>query len=165
MGIEDPRAFTELLDSESSPAFRQGVTAESFLKDLDRSKDPRSTLPSGAPRQSLTAMRMLHYDNIFEVAEEQAQSVLGDHTDSTMLTVAPRASMAALEVLPFQLNRHKWQELEHTMADCDCVVFPGDCLARHTLNYYPALMHRPSVKAMAAACQLQAEAYLARCVT
>lgn len=107
-------------------------------------------------------MRILHYDRVQTIAEEKAQHFLGDHTDSTMLTVSPRPSMNGLDILPYQQGRPAWEELECHMDQRDCVVFAGDCLARYTLNYYPALMHRPSVESMVAGLRSQADSFLRR---
>jgi isopenicillin N synthase-like dioxygenase len=109
---------------------------------------------------SLTAMRVLHYRRRDALAEADASSLaasgLGDHTDSSILTVAPRSSLrAGLEVAPYAPRggggengsaSAGWIDVEARMTDDDVIVFAGDALAAATWNYFPAALHRPRVE-------------------
>jgi hypothetical protein len=46
---------------------------------------------------SLTAMRLLHYHKVSALPEKDAQAKLGEHTDSSLVTVAPRSTARGLE--------------------------------------------------------------------
>ena len=109
---------------------------------------------------SLTAMRVLHYRRRDALTEADASSLaasgLGDHTDSSILTVAPRSSLrAGLEVAPYAPRggggengsaSAGWIDVEARMTDDDVIVFAGDALAAATWNYFPAALHRPRVE-------------------
>jgi hypothetical protein len=41
-----------------------------------------------------------------------------------------------------------WEHPEAHVSEGDCLVFAGDALARLTWNFYPSLLHRPSVQLM-----------------
>ena len=77
-----------------------------------------------------------------------------------MLTVSPWASMNGLDALPYSTqpttssnndassSSRTWVHPEAHVAEGDCLVFAGDALARLTWNFYPSLLHRPSVQLM-----------------
>lgn len=77
-----------------------------------------------------------------------------------MVTVSPWASMNGLDALPYSTQptptasddaaacSRSWVHPEAHIAEGDCIVFAGDALARLTWNFYPSLLHRPSVRLM-----------------
>ena len=104
------------------------------------------TLPDDLAHPSYTALRLLHYDKIGMLPEAEMQAYLGDHTDSTMVTVAPKASVDGLDLRPYSLDLPSpdyYMEAEQHLQPDDCIVFAGDCLARLTWNFYPALVRFP----------------------
>ena len=68
------------------------------------------------------------------------------HCDSALMTVAPKASLAALDLRRF--DSLDWERCESQMEEDELLVFVGDTMARLTNNYYPALLHKPTVEPM-----------------
>ena len=107
-------------------------------------------------------MRVLHYDTVPELAAQiarldaaaaplaTARLVAGfpTHTDSSLLTLAPRASFAGLGVRDFATG--EWLDVEAAMRDDEAVLFAGDPLAFVSRHHLPACMHRPDGALMAA---------------
>ncbi|CAE8664967.1 unnamed protein product [Polarella glacialis] len=65
------------------------------------------------------------------------------HTDSSLVTVAPRSSAAGLEAK--DLRTGEWFNIEDAMEPDECLVFVGDPMDYASGHRYPALMHRPAV--------------------
>eukprot|EP00931_Biecheleriopsis_adriatica_P053995 TRINITY_DN31736_c0_g1_i2.p1 TRINITY_DN31736_c0_g1~~TRINITY_DN31736_c0_g1_i2.p1 ORF type:complete len:421 (+),score=68.23 TRINITY_DN31736_c0_g1_i2:33-1295(+) len=65
------------------------------------------------------------------------------HTDSSLITIAPKSSAAGLEAK--DLKTGEWFNVEEAMEPNDCLVFVGDPLDYASGHKYPALMHRPAV--------------------
>lgn len=65
------------------------------------------------------------------------------HTDSSLVTIAPRSTIAGLEAK--DLHTGAWFPIEELMLPSECLVFVGDPLDYATAHRIPALMHRPSV--------------------
>lgn len=66
------------------------------------------------------------------------------HADSSLVTLAPRSSVAGLDVKDVQTG--EWFNIEETMDDDECLVFVGDPLDYVSSHRYPSLMHRPAVR-------------------
>jgi isopenicillin N synthase-like dioxygenase len=65
---------------------------------------------------SLTAMRLLHYHKVSTLPPRDAQATLGEHTDSSLLTVAPRSTARGLEVAAYKRGpRAGWLDVEAAM--------------------------------------------------
>lgn len=117
------------------------------------------TLPALACRDSGPAtLRVIHYDQVPDLAAELAglgacdasrrrdaeRTIMAGfpaHTDSSLLTLAPRASTSGLAVRDYASG--KWLRIERTMAEDEAVLFAGDPLAFASRHYWPACMHRP----------------------
>ena len=95
-----------------------------------------------------STLRVLHYDRVSaEVPMKQLTRAFPDHTDSSLVTLAPRSTMAALEMKRFDTGA--WECVEERMrGDEDCVVFMGDAGAYLTNNYFPSPLHRPGPRRM-----------------
>jgi hypothetical protein len=95
-----------------------------------------------------STLRVLHYDRVSAaVPLEQLEAAFPDHTDSSLVTLAPRSTMAALEMKRFDTGA--WECVEEHMRDPDdCVVFMGDSGAYLTNNYFPSPLHRPGSRRM-----------------
>nr|MBP9113160.1 isopenicillin N synthase family oxygenase [Polyangiaceae bacterium] len=103
-----------------------------------------------------STFRMLHFDRLSVPPAEMprldanvlrtVQSHYPAHCDSALMTVAPKASLAALDLRRF--DSLEWDRFEARMDNDDLLVFVGDTMARLTNNYYPALLHRPTVEPM-----------------
>lgn len=88
--------------------------------------------------------RLLHYDRVRQAPPEVVEQFIPDHADSSILTVSPRSTAPALDIQA----GGEWIEIEQQFTDNQVIVFGGECLARLTNNYYPAMVHRPNIKAM-----------------
>lgn len=76
---------------------------------------------------SLTAMRLLHYHKVGTLPPGDAQAMLGEHTDSSLLTVAPRSTAKGLEVAAYRRGpRLGWLDVEGAMSPTDACVFAGE---------------------------------------
>eukprot|EP00434_Breviolum_minutum_P021056 symbB.v1.2.018577.t1/scaffold1486.1/size115809/2 len=73
----------------------------------------------------------------------QAPGMYPAHTDSSLLTLAPRSSAAGLEVKDLQTG--EWFNVEEALQPEECLLFSGDPLDYASGHEYPALMHRPAV--------------------
>jgi isopenicillin N synthase-like dioxygenase len=69
-----------------------------------------------------------------------------EHTDSSLITIAPRSTLAALEMKRFDTG--SWVCVEQHMADDQVAVFMGDAGAYLTANYFPSPIHRAGVERM-----------------
>ena len=69
------------------------------------------------------------------------------HTDSCLLTLAPRASCAGLGVRDFATG--DWVDVEAAMGPHQAILFCGDPLAYISRHHFPACMHRPCAETMA----------------
>lgn len=94
---------------------------------------------------SHSTLRVLHYCDPTPVAAGHVFGV-GSHTDNSFLTVAPRATAAALELLPFD-DQGAWLDVERVMPDDAVCVFVGDSLSKLTGGRIPSVIHRPSQQA------------------
>jgi len=65
------------------------------------------------------------------------------HADSSLVTVAPRSTLAGLEVKDFHTG--EWLRIEEHMEQDDILIFAGDPLDYVSAHRYPSLMHRPLV--------------------
>lgn len=83
----------------------------------------------------LAHVRLLHAESM---------GVYPPHTDSSLVTVAPRSSSSGLEVK--DLHTGEWFSAEDKLGPNECLVFLGDPLDYATAHRYPALMHRPMVR-------------------
>lgn len=104
-----------------------------------------SSFSSGVwcPRVDST-LRILHYDGAtpHNAAQHDLHAVFPDHTDSSLVTLAPRSSWPALEMRSFASRQ--WSCVEQQMSPHQAVLFVGDTGAYHTSNVFPAPLHRPS---------------------
>ena len=107
-------------------------------------------------------MRVIHYDQVPELgaqlqqieqrsalrreAERTLMAGFPTHTDGSLVTLAPRATLSGLAVRDFADDR--WLRLERHMAADEAVLFGGDPLAFCTRHYFPACMHRPDALEM-----------------
>lgn len=73
----------------------------------------------------------------------QAPGMYPAHTDSSLVTLAPRSSAPGLEVKDLQTG--EWFNVEEALLPDDCLLFVGDPLDYASAHQYPALMHRPAV--------------------
>lgn len=94
-----------------------------------------------------STLRVLHYDRN-DVAKEALEKAFPSHTDSSLITIAPKSSMSALEMKRFDSGA--WVCVEDQMSERDLVIFFGDAGAYLSGNTYPAPLHRPSVERMLA---------------
>eukprot|EP00747_Dinoflagellata_sp_TGD_P067271 gnl/TRDRNA2_/TRDRNA2_155193_c1_seq4.p1 gnl/TRDRNA2_/TRDRNA2_155193_c1~~gnl/TRDRNA2_/TRDRNA2_155193_c1_seq4.p1 ORF type:complete len:458 (-),score=70.92 gnl/TRDRNA2_/TRDRNA2_155193_c1_seq4:153-1526(-) len=69
--------------------------------------------------------------------------VYAAHTDSSLVTIAPKSSVPGLEVK--DLRSGEWFRIEERMRPDECLVFLGDPLDYASAHRYRALMHRPAV--------------------
>jgi isopenicillin N synthase-like dioxygenase len=102
-------------------------------------------------------LRVLHYDEVPKLGAQLSQLPQGSpahiearrnlmagfptHTDSSLVTLAPRASVSGLAVRHFKTC--KWLRVERQMAKDEAVLFCGDALSFLSRHYFPACMHRP----------------------
>jgi len=86
--------------------------------------------------------RHLAFENLRAV-RSNAPGVYPAHTDSSLVTVAPRSSAAGLAAK--DLNTGEWFLVEEQMHEDDCLVFVGDPADYASLHRYRALMHRAAV--------------------
>lgn len=94
-----------------------------------------------------STLRILHYDGANPRNDaSKLEDAWPEHTDSSLVTIAPRSSMPALEMKRFDTN--EWVSPEDGMQDDQVVVFMGDSGAYLTNNYFPSPIHRPGVKRM-----------------
>jgi len=77
------------------------------------------------------------------VIEENSPGMYPAHADSSLVTVAPRSSIAGLEAKDLQTG--EWFSVEARLQPNECIIFVGDPLDYATAHRYPALMHRPAV--------------------
>lgn len=91
-----------------------------------------------------STFRVLHYDQVKKAPCEVVEQFIPPHNDSSLLTIAPKSTAAALEI---ECNG-EWINIEKMMNDNQAVIFAGECMARLTNNYYPALYHRPAISLM-----------------
>ena len=103
------------------------------------------------------SMRVIHYDQVVELHQQLKMIPRGTpqhreacrtlmagfptHTDSSLVTLAPRASLSGLAVRDYATS--KWLRVERQMAHDEAVLFCGDALAFCSRHYFPACMHRP----------------------
>ena len=108
-------------------------------------------------------LRVIHYDSVPALAAQLAP-LEGDqlqrarrrlragfppHTDNSLLTLAPRASVAGLVVRDFSTGR--WERVEAALAEDEAILFAGDALSFASRHFLPALMHQPDALQMAEA--------------
>lgn len=94
-----------------------------------------------------STLRLLHYDRVEPtVPVATLEKHFPAHTDSSLITLAPRSSMAALEMKRFDTG--DWVCVEEAMDDGQIVVFMGDAGAYLTNNHFPSPIHRPGVGRM-----------------
>jgi hypothetical protein len=67
--------------------------------------------------------RILHYDGALSKPAAELEKIWPPHTDSSLITIAPRSSLAALEMKRFDTG--EWVCPEQAMADDEVVVFMG----------------------------------------
>lgn len=92
---------------------------------------------------SATAVRVCHYSRL-DVKDSDDE--LSDHTDISLLTVAPRGTRPALLVKC--LRTGDYLDVEAELGADEAVVFAGDMLACATANFFPAVLHRPCADTM-----------------
>jgi len=73
----------------------------------------------------------------------KAPGVYSAHTDSSLITVAPRSSASGLEAK--NIRTGEWFMVEDYLQQDECLVFVGDPADYASAHRYPALMHRPAV--------------------
>lgn len=95
-----------------------------------------------------STLRILHYDGANPNVNSAAklEEAWPQHTDSSLVTIAPRSSMCALEMKRFDTG--EWVSPENDMDDNHVVIFMGDSGAYLTNNYFPSPIHRPGVERM-----------------
>lgn len=93
-----------------------------------------------------STFRILFYDGVYHGPEELIQRAFADHTDSSFLTVVPKSTTPALDMKTIQ--DEQWINIEEELKDDELCVFISDCTSRLTNNYFPAILHRPLVRAM-----------------
>jgi isopenicillin N synthase-like dioxygenase len=103
-----------------------------------------------------STFRLLHFDRIHVGPPEIIQRALQDHTDSGLLTVAPKATANALEVL--ERSDLTWTPVEEGLEEGDVLVFAGETLSRVCNNYFPSLLHRPAARRMSVGAQARLSA-------
>ena len=81
--------------------------------------------------------------NARRVAYEDDVATFPAHTDSGIITVAPAASVAGLEVKHFDGG---WETLDRSLGERGYVVFVGDTLDYATGHTYRALLHRVQIQ-------------------
>jgi len=72
-----------------------------------------------------------------------APGIYPAHTDSSLVTVAPRSVAAGLEAK--DLNTGEWFMIEERLKADECLVFVGDPIDYVSLHRYRALMHRAAI--------------------
>jgi len=92
-----------------------------------------------------STFRLLHYDRIKHAPSEIVEQFIPAHPDSSLLTLSPKSSNAALEIKTKDLQ---WINIENELKPTQVVIFAGECLARLSNNYYWSLLHRPAISAM-----------------
>ena len=123
------------------------------------------TLPLLASKDSGPAtLRAIHYDQVVEIgaqiaaipaaqaaqkkeASRRLMAGFPAHVDSSLLTLAPRASCSGLSVRDYAGGR--WIRIERHMADDEALLFCGDPIAFVSAHHFPACMHRPDALEMA----------------
>lgn len=109
----------------------------SSLLDTEREDDLSLT--------SNSALRVLLYSTPSKDAPNQHAFATGIHTDNSFLTLAPRASVAALEISPFtKEGGNTWVNIELEMGEDVVCCFVGDSLGLLTKGFYPSVVHRPN---------------------
>lgn len=93
-----------------------------------------------------STLRILHYDRIPSGPASLVQGLFPTHADSSFLTVTPLSSFAALQLKNWSTGA--WLSVEEQLHPDELMVFSGECLARLTNNYFPAVVHHPSVEKM-----------------
>eukprot|EP00445_Apocalathium_hangoei_P067478 CAMPEP_0204127522 /NCGR_PEP_ID=MMETSP0361-20130328/11640_1 /ASSEMBLY_ACC=CAM_ASM_000343 /TAXON_ID=268821 /ORGANISM="Scrippsiella Hangoei, Strain SHTV-5" /LENGTH=425 /DNA_ID=CAMNT_0051079585 /DNA_START=32 /DNA_END=1306 /DNA_ORIENTATION=+ len=107
------------------------------------------TVTVNAPSAVLAALggaplkRRLQPSNI-RALETKAPGMYAAHTDSSLVTIAPRGSIAGLEAKDFRTG--EWFNIEDAMDEDECLVFLGDPADYASAHRYRALMHRPAVR-------------------
>ena len=121
-------------------------------------------LPSLATKDTGPAtLRVLHYDQVVDLGREVGTLPLGtparrdaerrmmagwpSHVDSSLVTLAPRASASGLAVRDYATD--KWLRVERQMSAREAVLFCGDPVAFASCHVFPAAMHRPDALEMA----------------
>jgi hypothetical protein len=120
---------------------------------------PRLAMNDSGP----STMRCIHYDQVVPLAEQLSAIPPGTHTrrgaerklmaafpshvDSSLVTIAPRATVSGLAVRDVADGR--WLRVERQMAEDEAVLFGGDPLAFVSRHYFHAAMHRPDALEMA----------------
>jgi len=77
------------------------------------------------------------------VVNPRVPGIYPAHTDSALITIAPRSSIAGLEAK--DLRTGEWWRIEEIMGPDECLVFVGDPLDYASLHRYPAFMHRATM--------------------
>lgn len=91
--------------------------------------------------------RILHYDGANSKNEAKVlEECWPDHTDSSLITIAPKSTMNALQMKQFDTN--EWICVEDMMKDEDVCIFMGDSGAYLTNNFYPSPIHKAGVPRM-----------------
>lgn len=72
-----------------------------------------------------------------------APGMYPSHTDSSLVTIAPRSTLAGLEAKDFRTG--EWFRIEEDMHEDEVLVFLGDPVDYASAHKYRALMHRPAV--------------------
>lgn len=97
---------------------------------------------------SQTTLRCLLYSKPMKqrkLTEHAFQT--GNHTDNSLVTVAPRATIKALELLPFDCDKvTEFMNVEEAMEENELCVFVGDSLGKLSGGIYPSVVHRPNEK-------------------
>lgn len=69
----------------------------------------------------------------------------GNHTDNSLVTVAPVASIRGLELLPYDYeNIQSFINIEDHMQQDELCVFVGDSFSKITGGMFPSVIHRPN---------------------
>eukprot|EP00656_Telonema_subtile_P043373 TRINITY_DN49734_c0_g1_i5.p1 TRINITY_DN49734_c0_g1~~TRINITY_DN49734_c0_g1_i5.p1 ORF type:complete len:188 (+),score=48.16 TRINITY_DN49734_c0_g1_i5:236-799(+) len=93
-----------------------------------------------------STMRLLHYDRLHAKEPAEVQQHMPAHTDSSVLTVAPKGSMPGLLLRCF--HDGQWVEAEAQLQPGQALVFAGDMLSAMISHVLPGLLHFPSVDTM-----------------
>ncbi|CAE7448386.1 F6'H2 [Symbiodinium natans] len=109
-------------------------------------KDDFQVSLAGAPEAVLSARGtrsiVVRQDKL-RLLRPDAPGMYPAHTDSSLITVAPKSSAPGLEVKDLQTG--EWFNIEDMLQVGEALLFVGDPLDYASGHRYPALMHRPAV--------------------